>query len=139
MSIPPLEISLSIFPNLLEIEQGGKSNVEVKINSTPGYAPEVNLYPSKKLDDIKTKFEHEKILMPIDGFATTTLNINTTENANLGPTSLFIFANSTFPPDNFLTVADSNKNVSAENIRTQTGLLLEVKQKPGTLDQVSDW
>jgi hypothetical protein len=94
--------------------------------------------------------------MPSYGIATTRLTIDSSEDASIGQYTLFIFANSFFPPEEFIRpkpftenhTADSLPPLSSENIFTQSAsenkftksALLVTLQEPLTLiDNISDF
>jgi hypothetical protein len=43
VAIPPLELTVSTSPNSVEFRKGDQATIEVRVNSTQGYGPTVNL------------------------------------------------------------------------------------------------
>ena len=128
ITIPPLNLFVSVAPNSIDIFKGQSIPLEVTINSTPGYEPVVNLYNQPKYAGMDLKFKlTNKTIVPIYGTTTIPLTIDIYDNASLGPKTVYLFANSTFPPGDFLNV--HGINVSSENILTKTGLLINIKDR----------
>ena len=75
--------------------------------------------------------------------SSTPLTVNVSKDALSGPYTLFIFANSTFPPEELLKskteITDSNfrSSIPTENIVTQSSMLVTVKDPPDFLESIS--
>ena len=77
---------------------------EVKINTTHGYEPVVKLGTESQSKHIRAYFnQNDTIQIPSYGVATIPMSINSTPDAVIGPYTLFIIANSTFPPEVIVT------------------------------------
>ena len=158
VAIPPLELTVSASPNVVELRKGEQKTIEVKVNTTQGYEPTVNLFATSPSKNIIFDFTQNDTLnkpvftfrIPSYGVATTPLTISAIKNASVGPYSLFVFANSSFPPEEFIkpksflaqkssTSFFPSSAISLENIFTQSSLLVKL-QNPLTLaDNISDF
>jgi hypothetical protein len=83
------------------------------VNTTQGYEPAVNLAAESQSKKIIFDFTHNdtvdisryKIRIPSHGTATIPLTITALEDAFAGPHTIFISANSSFPPEKFITAS----------------------------------
>jgi hypothetical protein len=85
--------------------------------------------------------------IPSYGVATVPLTITSTENSSIGPYTLFIFANSSFPPEELIKpegfTQDSTSSFLpysaklSENIFTQSSLAATLLEPLTAIDQVS--
>jgi hypothetical protein len=148
VAIPPLELDISTSPSFVELRKGEEKTIEVKVNSTQGYEPTVNIYTKSQSNDIKFNFkENDTLRIPTYGVATTPLTITSSEDATIGPFTLFIFANSTFPPEELIQLKSSNisdssflpPSVKPENIITQSSLLVTLQDPLTIADQISNF
>jgi hypothetical protein len=145
VAIPPLELSLSTKPNYIELSRGEQKNIEVIINSTQGYEPTVNLYTTNKSKEINFDFPYNQIRIPSFGVAYSTINVIVDKNAKLGPQTLFIFANSSFPPDELIKpkvnipnyLSNYRSSIPTENIITQSSISVSIKKEPSIFDKVN--
>ena len=111
VAIPPLELSISTSPNSVELRKGETKTIEVKVSTAQGYEPIVNLNASSQSDDIILGLSQNdtslvsisELRIPSYGVATIPLTIMSTDDAVIGPKTLFIFANSSFPPEELIT------------------------------------
>ena len=86
--------------------------------------------------------------IPSYGVATVPLTISSAENASVGPYTIFIFANSSFPPEELIKPEGFTQNSSSnflppsarlsENIFTQSSLAANLLEPLTGMDQVSD-
>lgn len=141
IAIPPLTLTLSTKPNSIELEQGQQKNIEVIVNSTQGYEPTINLYTINKSKDIDFDFPYNKLRVPSHGMISTYMTINATKNSTIGPQTLFIFANSSFPPEELIKPKVSlmrqyHSSLPTENIITQSSISINVKEPPDWLTQL---
>ena len=111
VAIPPLELSISTSPNSVELRKGETKTIEVKVSTAQGYEPTVNLNASSQSNDIilgltqndTSPIPTSELRIPSYGVATIPLTITSTDGAVVGPKTLFIFANSSFPPEELIT------------------------------------
>jgi hypothetical protein len=156
VAIPPLELDVSTSPNSIELRKGESKTIEVQVNTTQGYEPTVNLNATAQskyivLDFTKndTSLNHDYTLrVPSYGIATIPLTISSTENATLGPQTIFIFANSSFPPEHLVKAKSIQKpnrdpllpeGLTIENIFTQSSLLVTLQEPLTWIDYVSNF
>jgi hypothetical protein len=143
VAIPPLQLFSYTIPSSIELTQGEKSNIIIRLNSTEGYEPIVNL--SAKIPDknIIATFEQTKssnisnFHIASDGMGIARLSIYPGDNASLGPSILFINAASRFPPGELLNVSGSQP-VDPEKVISRSSLSLLVNKAPDWLDKVSN-
>jgi hypothetical protein len=151
---PPLEVFVSTSPNSVELRKDERKTIEVRINVTQGYEPTVNLYATSPSKHLIFDFTQNDTLdvpvytlrIPSHGIGTIPLTVFSPENAPVGPSTLFIFANSSFPPEEFvkpkqLQSRSSNflpaSILTSENIFTRSTLLVSVTE-PFTLIDIID-
>jgi hypothetical protein len=159
VAIPPLELSITTSPNSVDLRKGEKKTIEVKVSTTQGYEPTVNLIASTQSDDIILDLTQNDssaistfvLRIPSYGVATVPLTITSTEDASVGPYTLFIFANSSFPPEELirarLPVQNSSSSPSflpsslttVENIFSDSSLLLTLQESVTPLDSISEF
>ncbi len=135
IAIPQLHLLLSTFPTSVELFPGQEKVVEVKINSTEGYEPIVNFKTENKTGAINLDFIYDQLRIPSYGMATTPLIIKADKSTNVGPYTLFIFANSNFPPEELLDVSGV-KDVGPYNIEKRSTLLVNVNPEPNALEKI---
>ena len=103
VAIPPLEISISPSPQSLTLRPGDSKVIELRVNSSQGFEPTVFLSTANQSGDIKSDIKFNKLRIPSYGTATTPVTISASKNAASRPYTLFIFANTIFPPENLIT------------------------------------
>ena len=109
VAIPPLQLTITTSPSVIELHKGEEKNIEIKINSSQGYEPQVNLSAKSETNNIETfLFQNKSMHMPTYGMASAPLTVKALPNSTAGPYTLIIFANSTFPSEQLL--GDINKN-----------------------------
>jgi len=152
IAIPPLELLISNVPAALTLRPGEEKTIELKINSTKGFEPTISLTSRSSFgNDISSFIEFDKLRIPSHGIATTPMTIKVSEEAVVRPYTLFIIANSTFPPEELIesktTYTDIGDNngyslsppYESENIISESTIMITV-QDPLTLsDRVSDF
>jgi hypothetical protein len=159
VAIPPLELSISTSPNSVELRKGETKTIEVKVSTAQGYEPIVNLSATSHSDDIfldftqnnKSPVPSSELRIPSYGVATVPLTITSAEDAAIGPKTLFIFANSSFPPEELITARTSEQdNLSSthflpssvrpvENIFTDSTLLLTLQEPLTYVDHIGEF
>ena len=101
VAIPPLKLDISTLPASLTIRPGDSKTITLRINSTVGFEPTVYLSTSSnQSEDITSTIKFSKIRIPSYGVATIPMTISSTQNTPSRTYTIFIFANSTFPPEN---------------------------------------
>jgi hypothetical protein len=157
VAIPPLELTVSTFPKSVELKKGEQKTIEVRINTTHGYEPTVNLEAKSQSKNIIFDFTQNdtspipvfKLRIPSYGIAAIPLTITSSEDASIGPHTLFIFANSSFPPEELIKpksftekrtpgVLPSSK-IPSENVFTQSSLLATLQEPLTAIDNISDF
>jgi len=116
VAIPPLQVTITTSPTVIELHKNKEGNIEIKINSSQGYEPLVYLSAKSQTNNLETFLYQNKTLhMPTYGMASTLLTVKALPNSTSGPYTLIIFANSTFPPEQLL--GDNDKNRLSNSIQ----------------------
>ena len=145
VAIPPLELVISTSPNSLVLRPGEKKTIELKVNSTKGYEPTVALSTVNQTGNVKANITFDKLRIPSYGVATTPMTISVANNALIRPYSLFVFANSTFPPEELIKVKSFNISASifpaeiSENIVTQSSMMITLLEPLTEIDKISEF
>ena len=155
--IPPPEFVVLTFPKSVELRAGEQKTLEVQLNSTNGFQPFFHLYTTlasqKKQEqeqqqhqeapeDISFTFKFDKSRIPSYGLATTPLTIVTSKDANISPHTSFIFANFTFPSEEFFAKPIGSSKpikIDSENIVTSYSLAVIVKEPLTAVDQIGEF
>ena len=155
VAIPPLELALSTSPASVEFRKGDQETIEVRVNTTQGYEPTVNLIAKSQSKNMVFDFTQNDtsnipvftLRIPSYGVATVPLTIASAENASAGPYTLFIFANSSFPPEELVKpegfTQDNSSNFFpdsarlSENIFTQSSIAASLLEPLTGIDQIS--
>ena len=158
VAIPPPEIILTSTPNSVELRKGETKTIEVKVHTTQGYKPTVNLNASSQSDLLTLDFTQNDttviptstVRIPSYGIATVPLTIRAVDNATIAPVTLFINANSSFPPDELIKSESFSRDRTdsslppfppnpSENIFTSLSLLLTLKESLTLQEQISNF
>jgi hypothetical protein len=144
VAVPPLELSLSTTPNSVQLRKDEETTIEVRINTTQGYEPVIKLDTKSQSKYIEAYFDQrDTIRIPSYGVATIPMTIKSTPDALIGPYTLFIIANSTFPPEEVVTpmLAENDstslpipRSVIPQDIITQSSLLVTLQEPSNILD-----
>ena len=152
VSVPSLELSVSTSPSIVEMRKDEERTIEIKVNTTQGYEPTVNLAAESQSKKMIFDFTHNdtvdisryKVRIPSHGTATIPLTITALEDAFVGPHTIFLSADSSFPPEEFVTASTQNQTYSSllppvpsENIITQSTLLLTLDDALTLVDHIS--
>jgi hypothetical protein len=146
VAIPPLDLDISTSSSSVELRKGEEKTIEVKVNSTHGYEPVVNLYTKIQSNEIRLDFKHNDTLqIPSYGVANIPLTITSSDDARLGPSTFFIFADSTFPSEELIRPNAPNisgflpPSVKPENMITQSSLLVTIQEQLTLPDQIKEF
>jgi hypothetical protein len=143
VAIPPPQLKVSTSPNSIDLMPGEKKTIEVRVNSTAGYEPTVNLLTQNRSQKISSFLLYDRLRIPSYGMVTTPLTIVTSQDISPGPYTLFIFANTTFPPEQLLKTRISNtdyrSSIPVENIITQSSMLITIKDPQPFIEQLSNF
>jgi hypothetical protein len=139
VAIPPLELTISTSPTLIELHRGEEKSIEIEVNSSQGYEPKVEISAKSQTDAIEYKFnQNDTLHVPTYGVATTPLAIKALRDADAGQYTLILFANSTFPPEQLIEdIAENNSGLVpdiSENIFAQSSILVNILE-PLTWDE----
>ncbi len=158
VAIPPPDIILTSTPNSVDLRKGETKNIEIKLHTTQGYEPTVNINASSQSDFLTLDFTQNdtkaisvsKVRIPSLGTATVPLTIRAMDNATTTPATLFINANSSFPPEEFIESEPFSRDQTAStfppfpstpsaNIITHSSVLLTVKEALTLEEQISNF
>ncbi|HKQ20623.1 MAG TPA: hypothetical protein VJS91_01160 [Nitrososphaeraceae archaeon] len=151
--IPPPEFVVSTFPKSIELRAGEQKTIEVKLNSTNGFQPFFHLYnsdASKKKDeqkpqypgapeDISFTYKFDNSRISSYGLATVPLTIVASKDATISPHTSFIFANFTFPSEEFFATPIGSSRaikIDTESIITRYSLTVIVTEPLTVVDQI---
>ena len=149
ISIPPSEFTLSVLPGSLDLRQGDKSTIEVKINSTTNSGMTLEL-SSQEISGIKNaqrdfdlQFELGELHLSPYGIAASPLHINAFPYGDVGPHTIVISANSTIPVESIYSKTEAeHKSDGTDHISSQLPPYVtdetKVKQSP-FLIEVDKW
>lgn len=121
VSIPPPEIIVTVLPSSLDLRQGDRSTVEVKINSTTDTGLLVKLFPQElsvagyDQRDFDLEFELEELHISPYGIAASPLHINAFDHTNVSPHTIAILANSTIPAESLFFTQSENDQISDDD------------------------
>jgi hypothetical protein len=147
VAIPPLQVVITTSPNSIELHKGEERTIEVQVNSSQGYEPTVEIGAKSRVDKIAFEFpQNDTLNIPTFGEATTPLIIRASDDASVGPYTLFISANSTFPSEQLIDVGSENDENSTiystlppEYVVTQSSVLVTIQEPLGWVDEVSNF
>jgi hypothetical protein len=150
--IPPPDFVVLTFPRSVELRAGEQKNVEVQLNSTNGFNPFFHLsatssaYASQQEEeqheDVTLTFEFDESRIPSYGVATTPLTVTASGDATISPHTSFIFANFTFPSEEFFIKpigSSEGTKIESENIIVPYSLAINVNEALTPIDQVSEF
>jgi len=145
INVPPQELQLATYPQSIELRQGETKTVELTINSTSGLEPDVSLYSENQGTDPVLYFSAKKLKIPSNGFASIPLTVSTSDNTDIGPHTIFIFANSSYPAFEFVKVNATSHDfefpfrIQGDDKMVKTSLLIDVKQPLSLTDKISEF
>jgi hypothetical protein len=147
VAIPPLHVVITTSPDSIELHKGEEKTIEVKVNSSQGYEPTVKIDAKSRANNIEFAFpQNDTLSIPTFGAATTPLTIRASDDASVGPYTLYISANSTFPSEQLIDVGSENDENSTiystlppEYVVTQSNILVTIQEPLGWVDEVSNF
>jgi hypothetical protein len=145
INVPPPELQVATYPQLIELRQGETKTVELTINSTSGSEPAVMLSSENQDTDPVLDFSAKKLKIPSNGFASIPLTVSTSSNTNIAPHTIFIFANSSYPAFEFVKVNATSHDfkfpfkIQGEDKMVKTSLLIDVKEPLSLTDKLSEF
>ena len=145
INVPPQELQVATYPQSIELRQGETKTVELTINSTSGLEPDVSLYSENQGTDPVLYFSAKKLKIPSNGFASIPLTVSTSDNTDIGPHTIFIFANSSYPAFEFVKVNATSHDfefpfrIQGDDKMVKTSLLIDVKQPLSLTDKISEF
>lgn len=137
--IPPPEFSMSTSPTTVDITAGDKGTIELNVNSTTGFEPNVYLNIPYLPTNIGIEYENgnNTLKMPVYNVAKTTVVINSTTNTNPGLHTIDVFGNVVFRPQYFKPpFSESPIIINPENITTKTSFNIKVQKALEPLEKV---
>ena len=145
INVPPQELQVATYPQSIELRQGETKTVELTINSTSGLEPDVSLYSENQGTDPVLYFSAKKLKIPSNGFASIPLTVSTSDNTDIGPHTIFIFANSSYPAFEFVKVNATTHDseipfkIQGDDKMVKTSLLIDVKEPLSLTDKISEF
>jgi hypothetical protein len=135
IAIPPLELDISTIPKSIELYQGISDSIQVKINSTEGYAPKINLTLENKPSETFFNYDSDEIILPSYGMTTIPIKVTPTKDSMLGPQTFYVTVKSNFPPEEVIKIQGIH-SVPPENIIKRSAVLLTIKPEPDFFDKI---
>ena len=96
--IPPSKLEISVLPNPSEIRQEESKKVELQLRSNTAFDSQTRIF-IKKTPGIDVDYDSNLVQIPPFGLATIPLNIIVSGNADIGPQTIPISINSSFPTE----------------------------------------
>ncbi len=151
VAIPPLKLNISTLPTSLTIRPGDSKDITLGINSTYGFEPTVNLSTSNnKSGDVTSALKFNTTRIPSYGVTSIPMKISAMKDTPSRTYTIFIFANSTFPPENQIrefipsSANSSNSNLiplqteeKSQNVLGRSSMLVTVLDPLSPLDIMS--
>lgn len=144
--VPPPEFTISTKPEVLLLVPGERKNINVEINSTTGFQPQVSLIVDNIPKGVNLTIADTKIPVPPYGYATTMLTFNADPAALSGTRTFFIlanisFLNSTFhsPITNPITRENPILKIDSENIMKRFPIVLTITDPVPLSEIVRTW
>jgi hypothetical protein len=134
--VPPLELTISTSPTLIELTKGKEKTIEVRVNSSQGYEPTVELSATNQSNSIENiSFQNKSLNIPTYGIATTPLTIKATQDSATGTYTMILFANSTFPSEQLSDNLGHNNTTNfvpdiSENVFAKSSILVMILDPP---------
>ena len=147
VAVPPLQLAITTSPTSVILRPGDNKTIELRVNSTNGFEPTVLLSTENQSGDIKSHIKFNKLRIPSYGVATTPMTISASGTATSRPYTLFIFANSSFPPEDLIKRFTPVKNISpllpgsqvkSQNVITQSTVGVTVEEPLTFVDKISE-
>jgi hypothetical protein len=143
VAIPPIVLTSYTVPSSVELTQGETKNIVIRLNSTLGYVPLVDVKADISDKNIIPAFEFSNsneisnFTVPSDGKGIIRLKIAAERDAPLGPSILLISANSNFPPEELLKIGNA-KSVPSNNINSKSTVSLLINKEPDDIEKFSN-
>ena len=96
--IPPSKLEISVLPNPSEIRQEESEKVELQLKSNTAFDSQTRIF-IKKTPGIDVDYNSNLVRIPPFGLATIPLNIVVSGNADIGPQTIPVSINSSFPTE----------------------------------------
>jgi hypothetical protein len=96
--IPPSKLEISVLPNPSEIRQEESKKVELQLKSNTAFDSQTRIF-IKKTPGIDVEYNSNLVQIPPFGLATIPLNIIVSGNADIGPQTIPLSINSSFPTE----------------------------------------
>jgi hypothetical protein len=136
--VPPLELTITTLPTVIELFKGEEKRIEMRVNSSQGYEPKVELSTLSQTGSIENvEFQNKTLNIPTYGIATTPMTIEASSNSKSGSYTLILFANSTFPAEQLID--DLGANITSdielapdlsENVFAKSSVLVTIIDPP---------
>jgi hypothetical protein len=131
--IPPSKLEISVSQNPSEIRQEESKKVELQLKSNTAFDSQTRIF-IKKTPGIDVEYNSKVVKIPPFGLVTIPLNVVVSRNADVGPQTIPLSINSSFPTEVYHGPGSSNigfKVPSTEaNIVNQTSdLTVEVQKR----------
>ena len=127
LNIPGPNIEVSTEPTSLDLVAGENKTVELKIKSSTGFKPEVNLYAINLPHRADAGFTYNNLTVPTFGQANTPMWLKFPSDADPRPYIITILTNSTIPEESIEGTTDLNEEflippLERKNIENMTSV-----------------
>jgi hypothetical protein len=145
VNIPPPKFVVSTKPSSVELRPGEIETITVFVNSTTGFKPTVYLSAVNQ-SGIEWKFKLDEVQIPSYGMESTSLQVKVSENAEIHPYILNLFANATFPSEALIKTRYQGEPLSfipqeieSENTTEQSTLMIDVQPRLTTEERMTNF
>ena len=145
VNVPPPKFVVSTKPTSVELRPGEIETITVLVNSTTGFEPIVYLSAVNQ-SGIEWKFKLDELHIPSYGMESTPLQVKVSENADIQPHILNIFANATFPSEALIKTRSHGepssvipREIGSENTTEQSTLMIDVQAPLSTEERITNF
>jgi hypothetical protein len=144
-AIPPPEVMLSLTPASFEIRPGEEKIININVNSTTGYEPQIKLF-AKNTTELALHLDMANFSVPAFGIIAKPLSVRASETASPSTSKIDIKSHSSIPPKTVYTsntadvTPNDNPHLMSQDVtpnetetRTQISILSVEVKKPYTL------
>jgi hypothetical protein len=137
--IPPPEFSIRTLPSSLDVIRGEKTHLDLLVNSTTGFQPNVTISIPNSPKYLNVTPEDRLLKLPTYTVATTTLFLDNTSNVHTGQHTVDVLGTFDFLNQSF-TIPNTNSNViiNPDNVTTKTTFNLKLEDAPGLLQKIGE-
>jgi hypothetical protein len=95
--IPPPDFRISVVPNPTELTQGEERTLELRVNSSTLVKPLFSISKVNAPPGLEISINPNRTYIPPEGIATSFVKVKATDNVDLGPKTIALYPNVSFP------------------------------------------